>query len=366
MRPIHSPGRSGTILIIVAGISSLLASLSLLFLARMRSDLEESQLLLREGQAHIMLVAACQYIQEASRLGYDGPPKRRDDTYEPGATYSTHHREAYGWIDVRDGSRGPKATNDSSRPGVTPVDHKPFVFGTHEDQLTFPVMTARRFDMFVKEVPPFAIRLDAAPNPILPIENEGVPYLTNPDPMPVLPAQNRDAPSASEFDAYERGQPEPRQHSVGRSWFRLFRLGAQKPEDAPGRFDARYARYNAATFIVTCGAGSTRGFKNWAEVVTEQSQSLFGDETFFNQLQQEETRLWYLVEWSPAIGGQMFFNTIHHRDWTFDANSDGSAITQYGVFPMNHTHYSHSQARPYNYGGTIRLVQRLVMEPDLW
>lgn len=360
-----SRSRSGTILIIVAGVSSLLASLSLLFLARMRSDMEESALLMQEGQAHIMLVAACNYIQEASRLGYDGPPKRADDTYEPSANYSSYHREGFGWIDVRDGTRGPKATNDSSNPTVAPGIPHPFVYGVHGDDNSFPIMTARRFDMYVKNVPPFAIRLDAAPNPIRPIENQGIPYLLNPDPMPVLAPQNFASPTDTEFKAFERGNPDPRMNSTGRAWFRLFRLGARDPADP--RYDARFARYNAATFIVTCGAGGSRGFKDWQEVVDEESDDLFaGDQGLFAQIQQNEIRLWYLVEWSPAVGGQMFFNSIHHRDWTWDANNDAFSITQYGVFPMNHTHYTHSQARPYNYGGTIRLIQRLVIEPEKW
>ena len=63
--------RHGTILIIVAAISALMASLALTFLVRMRSDVQESETLMREAQAHIMLTAACQYIQEAARLGYD-------------------------------------------------------------------------------------------------------------------------------------------------------------------------------------------------------------------------------------------------------------------------------------------------------
>lgn len=367
----RNPGpRSGTILIIVAGISSLLASLSLVFLTRMRSDLEESQMLMREGQAHIMLVAACNYIQEASRLGYDGPPKTNGDTSYPSYTYAAHHLEAYGWIDVRDGARGPKPTNDPSRSSVTPGNHRPFVYGAHGDQTTFPIMTARRFDMFVKDIPPFAIRLDAAPNPIRPEDAEnpaysGLPYLLNPDPMPVFAPADPANPTATEFEDFERGRPEPRMNSTARAWFRLFRLGARTPAD-PG-YDARFAQYNAATFIVTCGAGATRGFRSWTEVVTEGMQDLFaGDPTLFAQLQQDETRLWYLVEWSPAIGGQMFFNLVHHRDWTWDANNDAFSITQYNVFPMNHTHYTHSQARPYNYGGTVRMVQRLTTEPPEW
>ena len=71
MMPRPLPHRQGTILIIVAGISALMAAMALTFLVRMRSDVEESQLIVREAQAHIMKVAACNFIMESARLGWD-------------------------------------------------------------------------------------------------------------------------------------------------------------------------------------------------------------------------------------------------------------------------------------------------------
>ena len=63
--------RGGTILIIVAGICALLASLTVAFLARSRSSIEETVAFEAEVQARLMLVAACMYVCEASRLGYE-------------------------------------------------------------------------------------------------------------------------------------------------------------------------------------------------------------------------------------------------------------------------------------------------------
>ncbi len=62
-----SSPRCGSLLIVVAGLSALLMSITLIFLMRIRSAAEESAAVLREAEAHIMLVAACNYIQEASR-----------------------------------------------------------------------------------------------------------------------------------------------------------------------------------------------------------------------------------------------------------------------------------------------------------
>src|SRR5476651_1933059 len=90
----HQHARRGAVLILVAGVAGLMVALSVAFLTRMRSDAEENMLIVREAQARIMLTAACSYIQEASRLGYD----------------QGNHEEAYGWIDVRNGKLGPKAT----------------------------------------------------------------------------------------------------------------------------------------------------------------------------------------------------------------------------------------------------------------
>jgi hypothetical protein len=358
--------RSGTILILVAGVSALLAGLCVVFLARMRSDVEETQNTLREAQAHIMLVAACNYIQEAARIGWE----------DPGST-DPYRKEAFGWIDVRDGAIGPKATR--ARSDIDPAtlagssSSDVFKWGVKDDS-GFPVMSFRRIPMFVKTIPPFAIRLDAAPNAIIPgnalpsnppVARNGTPYLVRPDPMPVLAPVDPSNPSAAEFTAFETGNPRPRANSTGMAWFRLFRLGAMSPGDP--RYDARFARYNAATFIVTCGAGGTEGYKDWAEVVGEGRQALFNnDQQMFEAMRSVETRLWYLVEWSPAVGGQYLFNIIHHRGWILDANGYKHSPSEYDQFPINNSHYSHSQARIKNYGGTIRMTQRLINEPPLW
>jgi hypothetical protein len=335
--PRAAQARAGTVLIIVAGIAAILASLSVVFLARMRSDLEETQLVIQEAQAHIMLVAACSYIQEASRLGYD------DGT-------NLAHPEGYGWIDVRDGGIGPKA--DARAAGSPPPASWP-----ENDDTRFRCETHKRFEMYVEKIPPFAIRLDAAPNPI--DYKVGIPYLTRPDPMPVLPmrAWNPAAPTGADFAEFERGDPTPRMNSTGLSWFRLYRLGGSDP---------RFAKYNAATFIVTCGAGGTGGFRSFAEAGAEGEATRFGSAAQFQAMQMAEARLWYLVEWSPAVGGQFIFGNIHHKSPTTDANGQSFAITQYSQFPQNRSHYSHSQGKEKNFGGTIRYVQRLTSEPPEW
>jgi hypothetical protein len=320
MRP--SP-RHGTILIIVAGLSALLASMALVFLARMRSDAEESQITIREAQAHIMLVAACNYIQEASRLGYDD---------EPGNPW---HKEAYGWIDVRDGTVGPKPT------ALAPDAAESFAFGS-DDSSRFPLETPFRFPMEVMEIPPFAISLTAAPNPINPnTTNQGAPWLVNEDPVPVLSLAK-----GNSFEDFERGRPNIRPNSANMAWFRLYRLGGARTA----------AHHNPASFVVTCGAGGTRGYRTWSEVPPADRPYFADDPTYFESLAQNEVRLWYLVEWSPAIGGHIYHNT----------KNDRAGYDQYGAFAINASHDGRSQGHAKNFGGTMRFIQRLPTEPDHW
>lgn len=363
-----SAHRHGTILIIVAGISALLASMSLVFLARMRSDVDETWQFIQEAQARLMLSAACCYLQEASRLGYDFS-----------ATQGTNfHPEGYGWIDVRDGAVGPKAAAIPATDDVRTFFHTvasptaivpsrattTYTYQKNEDGF-FPIGASRRFDMFMKTIPPFAIRLDAAPNPIDP--TNGIPYLSRPDPLPVVPESwNWSNPTAADFAEFERGDPRPIQHSTGRAWFRLHRCG-------PGHPRSDYAAYNAATFIVTVGAGGTGGFRfygtppsGYPREMSAADEQQFASAADFAALQAAELRQWYLVEWSPAVSSQYMFNVIHHRGPKLDANGENFAITQYAQFTQNYQRYSHSQAKQKNFGGTIRLVQRLLKEPPEW
>ncbi len=177
---IHPPrARRGAVLILVAGIAALLISISLAFLTRMRSDAEETVLTMRETQARLMLSAACNYILEASRLGWETPPP--PGLVPPDAPPSAH-QEAFGWIDVRDGKVGPRLANEEALP-TTP--ERPL-----GDSVHFPFYHGFRFPMYVRERPPYAIRLDAVYNPIAASgPDEGLPWLINPDPQPL--ASNR-------------------------------------------------------------------------------------------------------------------------------------------------------------------------------
>lgn len=311
LAPRTSP-RSGTILIIVAGISALLASLTLTFLAQMRHDVEESRLVVQETRTRLMLMAGCNYVMEASRLGWSAAPG--DPT------------EGFGWIDVRDGTWGPK-NQDGTLVGnglrwinldLAPADRP-----------------AARCPMFVERRPPFAVMPTVAPNPI-PDQGAdlGRAVCFKPDPIAAVDAQ-------TQWTTWITGDRRADPQAPCESWFRVYRDGA-------------------ATFTITCGAGGTQGFRNWDEVIAANATSLFGnDRSFFASLRNDEVVHWYRIAWSAAVASS---------DYQFLQNEGHlpNRADHYTMRAMNVTRESRSQGRQVNAVGTIAWVQRLVHEPDHW
>ena len=330
--------RDGTILIIVAGLSALIASLSLAFLVRMRADADESRQVVADAQARIMLVAGCNYIQEASRLGWEVGPGER---------------EAFGWVDVRDGLEGPKTRSVDPNTGRTPAVRP-------EDgprSVNFPVGTSARFPMWVWARTPYAIKSDAVFNPIerKPTHPDfSMPYLRYPDPQPVVvnywtPGgagstvndQNFDRgiidPSSSD---HAHGDSRRRTNSTAMAWFRVHRSGP-------------------ARFVITCGAGATEGFRRWTDMTLSERQQ-FGEESLWNDLRNQEVIMWYEVEWSPAVGGA-----------TYQCIDNEQRPDHYQWRPFNPVHENYpgghqSQTHARNMVGTFRYIQRLRHEPAAW
>ncbi|MBA3700077.1 MAG: hypothetical protein H0W78_14605 [Planctomycetes bacterium] len=324
---LSSPARRGTILIIVAGVSALLASLALAFLARMRSDTEESQHLLQYAQAKIMLAAACNYVQESSRLGWDRYPAT------PTVDGLQIHDEAYGWVDVRDGTTGPKGKRVSGTPGFSGPEladlsaNKWPSVGTHV-----------RCPMYRMKRPPYAIKLNAGHNYMV-TDNPASPDYC----WPLL--KNRDPRPAQDVDNYPdfaAGDKTPVVDTTGKAWFRVYR-------DGPG------------TFIVTCGSGGSDGFKNWDELSATEQLQFNSDRPFFENLRNAEVRLHYRIEWSAAVTEVTYHNLQHEI---------ARATEHYETWPPNASHTWSSSRRTQtwmkNPVGTIRTIQRLIIEPSFW
>jgi hypothetical protein len=246
--------RQGTVLIVIAGICSLLSMLALTFLTRMRSDAQESQLLLDETRARVMFASALQYISETSRIGWVNL-----ETNKP--------EEAFGWIDIRNGLPGPR-------------NHSGELLFTVGDKVTctgkkWPAIGASMIcNAQLWTRPPTAVTQNVAANPI-----EHNPNLEWKE-LVKFP-QNDPAPIVGNFHDFIKGDNRPRPGTDAPCWFRVYRKAA-------------------AVFIVTCGGGTSRGYKNWAEVSPEEKR-MWSSRGEWEMARADEPILWYEVAWSPAV-----------------------------------------------------------------
>jgi hypothetical protein len=332
--------RDGTILIIVAGISALLASLALTFMVRNRSDAEETQSTIRDVQARLMLVAACNYIQECSRIGWDqypATPMATNDIFPTGSSAAIDvpvHEETFGWIDVRDGSIGPKTQEGRQcwSPSLVLSD------GIRQRPRWPAPDSIARCPMYVWKRTKYATSLHAAYNPIQQLDSSAsdylMPYLRNPDPQPT---------EGIDWAEHKRGDSTPRVESTNKSWFRVLREGP-------------------STFLITCGAGSTQGFRSYDEANAQGMSDIFNnDRSYFAILASQESRLWYRVEWSASSVESTYHWQEHHTTGGWDS---------YLQWPVNASHSwptgPRSLAFVRNFGGTFRWIMRLKAEPTNW
>jgi hypothetical protein len=303
--------RQGTVLIIVAGISALLAMLALAFLARMRADAEDGELLLSETRARVMFASALQYIAETSRIGWDNPA-------------TPEKEEAFGWLDIRTGTAGP-------------LDRKGDPLFSADDPLTgigtrWPAIRSHMIcNTRLWTRPPTAISSRVATNPIQ--HDPNLPWAqlvgySKLDPTPI----------ASDFTQFLSGDDRPVAGTDAPCWFRVYRK-------AP------------AVFIVSCGGGSSGGYKNWAEVQNSPDADLWHSREEWEMARLNEPILFYEVAWSPAV------NTTS-TGWIYAGH--------YSIKPalISRPYVSNSdnedQPNKRNQLGTFLYRQRLAREPDHW
>ena len=346
--------RQGTILIIVAGLSALLAGLALAFVAKTRSDGEETSVVVNESQARIMLVAACNYIQEGSRIGWDRYPRLPGDPQPvPALPTETNdlfpgggggqvvnvHEETFGWIDVRDGSIGPKPLVEKTFDEFFGLRYLKDWTGTQ--RRCWPALDGiARCPMYVRKKPPYATALTVCYNPIntnaaSQVNNDYLmPYLRNPDPRPL---------TNQTWNQFVVGDPTPVTQTNSKAWFRVLREGP-------------------STFLITCGAGGTQGFHNYDEAVNQGMAGQFNnDRGFFGNLATQEIRLWYRVEWSASSAEGTYHWQNHHTQ------QDTDSYFQWAVNASStHTYGNRSPSGDKNMGGTFRWIMRLRNEPTNW
>jgi hypothetical protein len=310
----------GTVLILVCGLAGVGASLSIAFILKMRLDAEESRAYIQDIQARTMLTGGLMYVAETSRLGWE--------------------REAFGWIDVRDGTAGPKDINGQ----------RLFAADALGNGASFPAAggKAARCPMQVWNRTPFAIQLHTVYNPI-DISDPTIAWkdllrYDTPDPQPETPPTVTDP--VARRAAFENGDRTPTTGSVGLSWFRVYR----KPITTSTNPSGEVVTSSPAVFTITCGSGPTQGFRDWDEVVAEGMQDVFGSPQAFADLRAGEILYWYEAEWSPAVG----LNVMHHfaSDDSYAPQSINT-IQPYSSFSVNQA-------------GTFLYIERLTSAPKHW
>jgi hypothetical protein len=394
----RSRARLGTVLLVAVGLAAVLATLAVTLILRMRGDARESSAVLAVAQNRIMLSAALAYLQESSRLGWDGV------SGTVGATGDT-----FGWTDLRDGALGPRGARpgtvnaDGANLDPTPVNtvptwwtklygpsgttgvtrsYQPYFSSADESNAgVFPAPSVRRWplpgsvvrcDMPVWQIPPYAIKPIYAANPIRPpvpygdatwnatwtatngINGTWLPDIFNAnqgalgmlDPQPV---QDTWATSVT-GDATLR----PLTRAV--AWFRVYReLLSDHDNNTANDVDYQVLAGKAATgiscdtvamydpsdtsskpplrnysvFIITCGAGPSRGYRFWSllpndprralEPVTAQESGLFASEWMFTMARQEDVVTWFRVEHTAAAlsnSTEWLRGTVPNTNWS--------------------------------------------------
>lgn len=350
--------RRGATLIIITGLAMLMLSMSMAYLARMKSDGQSAADVLNDAQARLMLIAGMSYVCEASRIGWG--------------------TETFGWNDVRDHAPGPKNISGTLPNGGT--------LWTAGDAKWPAPGSVVRCPMYVMSRPPYAVKQVAAPNPILIVRpgetrpdggyNEGpgtsltgssgavtstrmLADFSRLDTIPSIAGLGDVLPlPAARYAEFAAGDATPLPRTREYGWFRVYRETAQDHDGSGSPYfdvvnlNAGGIHPNLSVFIITCGSGATFGFKDYAEAESV-NPGLFVDSDHFALLRASERVLHFRVEWSPFI--------------PYVNSTESTALLNTASGPLNDIKHSW-----YNYNplcgpfGSIRWTQRLDREPPTW
>ena len=351
--------RQGTVLIVVAGMAALLLTMFLVLTRQVRAEVTDGSLVLRDAQARITLSAAISYILETARFGCNADEETFGWTdVRDGGAGPKGPLTAAGVIpsDVPEGSTWPmqgsikrcalqawKCPPNAIFPSAAynPVS-LPGSWITEWEQTT----EAGRWNTKIGKIlaptkvnAPLGVDLGfgnisqnaanwiptsvwASPQEVLndaglyslygsvyatlysPTQTQvlGPEYDNSLQPQPIQDTKD-DFVKGGRDNA---GSPVYRPESQRRTWFRIYR---ERPADHDGSGTPWYNREkitgNHGIFIVTCGAGETEGYRDFADfLATNPAEvSKFRDKPIFEDLRRQERILWYRVRWSGFVGG---------------------------------------------------------------
>jgi hypothetical protein len=382
--------RSGVVLILAVGLVALLAVLAVTFLMRMKRDAEEVQVPYREVQCRIAFVAALQYLQESSRLGWG--------------------EETFGWTDLRHGltlaqragPRGPRRA-DGKLPDPP--------WGS-----SLPSLSSRRWpapgsvlraglDPWVR--PPFAIDqswsgnlVDLAAAQKTPagggVGSDSITPATlaawaagrgAKDPVPAVADQNAWANGARDAG----GEPLFSATGRGLAWIRIYREDVADHDNNqtdvagnPSFHDTIPAPGDWGIFIIAVGAGGSRGYRFWdagdpgysaeLEPATASADPAFsGDQSLFKSLRADEHILWYRVAWSPRMPSGLASGSASPdevRERMPEMTAQHKRLPIFEGYQGGDTGSSSSVQRyagaTRSFGGVFAWIQRLDREPSRW
>jgi hypothetical protein len=223
-----------------------------------------------------------------------------------------------------------------------------------------------RCELYREIRPPHAILSIANPNPLRPGDavygdpNFDTTWASRPAADLVYNAEYLGAldpqPVASAWNDFDNGNRTAIESTRNLAWFRIYRevLADHDNDGTPwydtvGVVDAAHRSKNWNVFIITAGAGASRGYRHWSDVPA----GLFIDEQHFNDVRSRERLLWFRVEWSGMQGGS-WAATAEARNAT-DPDADQQT---------NSDEVAGFTAR--SFGGHFTWIQRLDREPPLW
>ena len=407
--------RDGSILIIVVGLSALLLASYLVVASLVRTDAVDGQILMRDAQARIMLPSALGFILECARLGQTsgtecfgwtdvrdggiGPrgPIRSDGSLPPpvggsawpalGSAYrgdlhvlerppcAVQLTRAYNpvstpseWVRDYEMARDPSATllqrilnpqqGAGSEIGVVPPNPAGSEGGSSEAPSSW-YWTSSRDPQQILTNNGLATHWGKVWSAIFePMDTFQPGYSQALSPQPV----------ADTWSAHLAGDMRPRPQSVGQSWFRVRRLVPSHYDGNPS--DAWFDTVPLAgygVFLIACGAGGTRGYRDWAEVVADNATAIFLNEPEqFEALRERERILWFRCQWSGFVGGAADSILSYNSRVNIPPCRAGT-LSNYWL-QQDKYHYNTSAGRNrsialLNTLGTISWIEKLEREP---
>lgn len=363
--------RRGSMLILSAGLASVLASIAAAFLIRMKTEKEESSRIVADAQARIMFTAACCYILESA------PPELtpRNAVSRGDQVLGRYFSRWSAWSGSgRLIGRFPMAVPALTRHAVDYTT----IYDPDVTHLGGGTSSTEKANDLTTTVTDALYRLEW--------DDRGTnrrPTTWRPDPILYAAESSTGIRATAQFPgiAYPSAgatwNPTPRADSVNMSWFRVYWLSYSDSLSEPYKgapwptAPSAYTKRATARFIITCGSGASQGFRDWAEVLAANAQDLFyNDPNAFSDVIANESRLYYEVDWQTVDVSMRTESVPFDPGPSYAKMADPQSIAEYYGTPSDETAkdcraYSLSLTTDaFRYFGEIVAIRRILAPPS--